>query len=205
VDDAVRTLARDAGLVIDWIDAADRPQRVEMDALRAILSALGLPCGTASQIQESRARVRRSGEAERPLVTAAAGSAIPLKTPAWQAMPAALDLEGGETRAVTLEPADRMLVAPPINEPGYHRLRFADREVTLAVAPARCVTVADIAPREKLYGLAIQLYALRRAHDDAIGDTAALTDFAVRAAHLSVRGPPPDAVPRTTRAFVRRC
>ena len=51
---------------------------------------------------------------------------------------------------------------PPIDEPGYHRLRVGDREITLAVAPPRCVTLEDIAPGERLWGLAVQLYALRR-------------------------------------------
>src|SRR6185436_19353403 len=57
-----------------------------------------------------------------------------------------------------------------IHTPGYHRLRVADREITLAVAPPRCVTLDDIAPGAKLYGLAVQLYGLRRRDDLGTGD-----------------------------------
>ena len=182
MDEAVRELARAAGILTDWVDASDQPQRVNVGTLRAILAALGLPCGTRSELEESRARRRQSVEHDRPLVTATVGAAIALPAAAPRALSAELRLETGETRQLTLEPANGTLVMPAISESGYHRLRYAEREVTLAVAPTRCVTVADIASQEKLYGLAVQLYSLRRAHDHGIGDTAALTEFATCAA-----------------------
>jgi 4-alpha-glucanotransferase len=71
---------------------------------------------------------------------------------------------------------------PPIATPGYHTLRHGRREFTLAVAPPRCVTVADVAPGRRLWGLAVQLYGLRRAGDGGIGDTTALATLAREAA-----------------------
>src|SRR5205085_6542816 len=62
----------------------------------------------------------------------------------------------------------------PVDSPGYHRLPIRDREVTLAVAPPRCVTLQDIAPGERLWGLGVQLYALRREGDNGFGGAAAL-------------------------------
>ena len=58
VDDAVRELAREAGIATDWIDAAERPQRVSIGSLRSILAALGYPCASRTDIAESRARLR---------------------------------------------------------------------------------------------------------------------------------------------------
>ncbi len=60
MDDAVRELAREAGIAIDWIDAADRPQRVSVESLRSILAALGFPCASKADIADSRARLRRT-------------------------------------------------------------------------------------------------------------------------------------------------
>jgi 4-alpha-glucanotransferase len=74
------------------------------------------------------------------------------------------------------------LPSPRSIEPGYHRLHFNDRELTLAVAPRRCARVSDIAPNERLWGLAVQLYALRREGDGGIGDTTALRALATSAA-----------------------
>ena len=71
---------------------------------------------------------------------------------------------------------------PPVRAPGYHRLRFANREITLAVAPPRCLTLGDIAPGARLWGLAVQLYSLRRPDDDGFGDAGALADLVKSAA-----------------------
>ena len=57
MDDAVCELAREAGIANEWIDAADKPQRVSVETLRSILTALELPCATKADIAESRARL----------------------------------------------------------------------------------------------------------------------------------------------------
>src|ERR1043165_5941157 len=150
VDDALRELACEAGIATDWTDAAEHPQRVSIGSLRAILTALGYPCSTRNDIAESRKRLRELSNGARTFFTATVGEPIVLKLG-----------------------ADAPVVLPAIDEPGYHRLRIADRDITLAVAPPRCVTFGDIAPDEKLYGLAVQLYSLRDGNE-GIGDTAAL-------------------------------
>ena len=43
MDDAVRALAKAAGVAVDWIDAADQPQRVSIGSLRRVLDGLGYP------------------------------------------------------------------------------------------------------------------------------------------------------------------
>ena len=158
MDDAIRELAHAAGIAVDWTDAADRPQRVSIGSLRAILAAVGYPCASKADIAESRTRLRALSEGDRTFFTATAGE------------PIALHLSRGAPNTL-----------PAIGEPGYHRLRVGDRDVTLAVAPPRCVTFDDVAPEGKLYGLAVQLYALRRANE-GFGNTAALRDLVAGAA-----------------------
>ena len=69
-----------------------------------------------------------------------------------------------------------------VSQPGYHTLEFNDRAIKLAVAPKRCWTLEDVAHGEKLWGLAAQLYGLRRPGDGGIGDTIALTALGKSAA-----------------------
>jgi 4-alpha-glucanotransferase len=171
MDDALRELARAAGIATDWVDAAERPQRVGIETLRGVLDALGYPAGTAAEIAESRERLRRDGERRRAFMTATAG--MPIRLPG-QAARAELVLEDGTPQDLSDGAA--------IDTPGYHRLRAGGDEITLAVAPPRCVTVDDIAPGERLYGVAVQLYGLRRKGDHGAGDAGTLADFAAAAA-----------------------
>jgi 4-alpha-glucanotransferase len=183
VDNAVRELARDAGIANEWIDAAGRPQRVSVETLRSILTALDLPCATPAEIAGSHARLREHLGQARTFFTATVGSGIPVPNlPADVDAAAELVLESGERQSIALRWQDGIAVLPPIEMPGYHRLRLADREITLAVAPPRCVTVEGIAPGERLWGLGVQLYSLRREGDGGLGDAAALRELVVSAA-----------------------
>ena len=160
-EDALLARARDVGFGVDWTDAMGRPQRVRPEALRRLVDAVG------------------SGEVAPgppPLVTAHVRKPITLPT-AFDG-PAELALEDGTTRSVVV----RGGAVPAIGRPGYHRLRFADREIILAIAPTRCVTLQDVAEGRRLWGVAAQLYGLRRPGDGGIGDAGALRDLAEAAA-----------------------
>ena len=159
-DEAVLERARQAGIAIDWIDASQRPRRVSIDSLKLILEALG-----------------DGPSARAALMTAAVGEPIVLPAVGDDA-PGELQLEDGRILPVTIGGQG----LPPIATPGYHTLRFADRELTLAVAPRRCLTLADVAPGERLWGLAVQIYSLRHAGDFGIGDTTGLAMLARSAA-----------------------
>jgi 4-alpha-glucanotransferase len=154
MDDAVRGLAKAAGIAVDWIDAAGQPQRVSIGSLRRILDGLGYPNGSRGEIAESRKRLRDLASEARAFYTATVGDPIAV----------------GATRL------------PAIYEPGYHRLNANGREITVAVAPPRCVTLGDLAPGARLFGLAVQLYSLQRRGDDGFGDTEALSDIVTGAA-----------------------
>lgn len=154
MDEAVRTLAREAGILVAWTDAANQPQRVSVGSLRRILDALGYPSASKSDIADSRERLRALEGGARAFYTAKNGEPIVVGS-------------------VTL---------PPIREPGYHVLEHGGREITVAVAPPRCVTFDDVAPKARMYGLAAQLYALRQDGDAGFGDAGALADFVKHAA-----------------------
>lgn len=161
-EETVLARARAAGLAVDWTDATGRPQRVRTESLRRLLDALDdidAPAGPS------------------PLVTACLGGRIALAGIEGDHS-AELVLEDGKANSVVLRDG----ALPGIRRPGYHRLRFADREVTLAVAPSRCVTLQDIGGGERMWGVAAQVYGLRRAGDGGIGDAGAVRDLAEAAA-----------------------
>ena len=175
-DVSVRDLARRAGLSVSWIDVGSRRRHVGVGTLRHILSALGLPCASAGQLRESFERLNRQGAAA-GLLTATAGMRLALP-PGYQDGPAELIHEDGSGESLRLD-GGRL---PALHKPGYHRLLIGDREQPIAVAPRRCVTVADLARERRLWGVAVQLYSLRRDGDGGIGDTTALADLARSAA-----------------------
>ena len=164
VDDAVRQLARQAGIANDWVDANGATRRVAIDTLRGILAALGFPCQSKNDIAESGARLGALSNGARSFLTATTGR--PVRLPGYKLDGGAateLLLEDGSVKQVKLRAVRGGLNTPAIDHPGYHRLRFSDKEITLAVAPPRCVTLDDIARGVKLFGVAVQLYSLRHA------------------------------------------
>ena len=166
-EQALRARARQAGIAVDWIDATGRPQRVRTESLRRLLESL---------------HDADDGPDLPPLVTARLNTPTILANLSLDAdIPAELALEDGNVRRLTLRSGKGASV-PAVAQPGYHRLRFADREITLAVAPARCLTLDDIGAGRRMWGVAAQIYGLRRSGDGGIGDAGAVRDLAEAAA-----------------------
>jgi 4-alpha-glucanotransferase len=165
-DSALHGLAAAAGIEIDWQDANGNDKVVADSTLRAVLGAIGFPAGTESDIAESRALLaREGGVAALPLTTAALGQPVTL---AGKAGRFRLVLESGAVfEGVAWENAGGVQL-PAIQEEGYHRLEFNDAETVIAVTAPCAHTLHDAGGGEKLWGLALQLYALRRAGDWAI-------------------------------------
>ncbi|WP_289295793.1 4-alpha-glucanotransferase [uncultured Reyranella sp.] len=178
-DENVRQLARSAGLAETWTDALGQSQQVSIASLHRILAALGFPAATAGDREESLRRLA-SRTTLPPLVTLQAGSRLTL--PRHGSPRALLHYEDGGTASLRFSVRADRLVGPVIDRAGYHRLEIADREVTIAVAPRRCVTIADRAQGRRLWGVAAQVYGLRRPGDHGIGDATAVRDLAVGAA-----------------------
>lgn len=183
-DDALRQLAVQAGISVEWRDYADEPHQVAPDVQRAVLAAMGYPCDTRSDIADSRERLTPvpgiAGLA--PLITATAGTPTRMAVSPDSPRSAVILAETGDERDVRLHAYRDGVEIPAISEPGYHRLLIGQREIVLAVAPARASGVGDLTEGARPWGLAAQVYGLRRAGDGGIGDVEAVAQLAEAAA-----------------------
>ncbi len=179
-DEVLRDLARRVGIAVDWQDYAGKSHEVAVPVLRQVLNALRIPADNTRDLSASRRSLtKRTGPDDLPpLVTAVAGRPTRLDIGASEAMSAELILERGERRALTLLPARGRLRVPAIAETGYHRLSLGNREIVLAVCPARCWSIDDVVPDARLWGLAAQLYGLNHPGDGGIGDMSGVAELA---------------------------
>lgn len=186
MDDTLRDLARAAGISPAWHDAFGRPQTVPADALRALLESLGLPATTDADVADSLRRAQSGVGAPAPLVTADVGRHVRIALPAHSGtVRYRITLEGGGLVEGETEVQAGAITLPALDSPGYHALEVGTHHCLVAVAPERCFSVADATgdPNPRLWGLAVQIYALRRASDGGlgdggIGDFSALSDLA---------------------------
>lgn len=156
----LHTRARAAGILLQWRDAAQTIKTVPDETLRAILNALG---DTGAEI------------ALPPLFTATTNRPITLNHPPARYR---IALEaGGTIEGIARTRPDGTATLPAVSEPGYHLLEIGGSNTTLAIAPPHAYTLDDAAPGARLWGLAVQLYALRRPGDGGLGDFAALKTF----------------------------
>jgi 4-alpha-glucanotransferase len=185
-DEAVRDLARRAGIAVEWHDCTGRPQVVAPDVLGRILAALGLPCSTRGELAASRRQLVRNAslQALPPLVTATAGRPTRLEAGGSEPRRARIEFEAGGGHDISIVPVRGRLRVPAITEIGYHRLLIDDRDIVLAVAPTRCRMIEDAVPDARLWGLAAQIYALRQSGDGGIGDAAGIATLAEAAGRV---------------------
>ena len=120
-----------------------------------------------------------------PLITAAAGAPIDLPMVLRQTPDhIGVTHEDGTSASLQVCGGPRGLQASGISTPGYHTVEVGNERTTIAVAPPRCLTVADIAPGERVWGIAAQIYGLRTPGDCGIGDMAGVAALAKAAAAL---------------------
>jgi 4-alpha-glucanotransferase len=182
-DAAVYDLAERAGIAIEWRDYTARSHRVSLDTVRHILTAIGLPCQTADDLLESRHRL--DARAPPPVITATTGQ--PIHVPCVGDAPSRLSIryEDGAVADLETQQAAHGFILPPIAKAGYHQIDIGPQQLTLAVAPVRCVTIADITGGERVWGLAAQAYGLRSPDDCGIGDMAGVVALGRAAAALN--------------------
>lgn len=182
-DTPLQQLAAAAGLLLEWLDSEGERCRLEPQVQRHLLGCLGFATDSDAAVAAELERLRTPPTLDDwpPLITAERGAATALPSALPGGTPFQLRLEQGDLLHDRLDDQGRL---PPVGVVGYHRLSLAERDLTLAVAPPRCFTLADAcqeaAPRR--WGMAVQLYALRRPGDGGIGDTLALEAFARHAA-----------------------
>jgi 4-alpha-glucanotransferase len=180
-DEEIRELARSAGLAETWTDALGIPQQVTIASLRRILDALELPTATSGEIAASRQRLGPPNSMP-PLVTMTAGGGLTLPAGAGGAARGQLTYEDGGVATLRFSRRGDRLVGPALDRIGYHRLELGDRQMTVAVAPSRCLTIEDRAAGKPMWGVASQIYGLRRPGDGGIGDATAVRQLAEGAA-----------------------
>lgn len=176
-DRALQAQARRAGLLISWTDAEGVPREVAPLTLRRLLDALD---STADVAASPTLHVGRVG-ARLSLPGDLAGRRCRLRPDRSIAWRNGGDEDERATSDAVIETHDNgnaALALPPV--PGYYRLEVGDRDIAVAVAPSRCPELRTRCPAPA-WGLAAQLYSLRRAGDGGVGDFTALAELAERA------------------------
>ena len=197
-DVSITELARTAGLETDWTDAGGIARRVDDDALVALVDALGWPCGTAAQRgKRRRARRReRGGPAHRHRRRRPAADPAGRDRAARRALPD--HARSGRACRRARGRRRRTRHAAAARDPRLPRARRRRPAHRATIAPPRAQPVdpraADAGGR---WGIAAQLYSLRRAGDGA-GDYTALARLA---AHAARHGAQAVAISPTHAAF----
>ncbi|CAN5326729.1 4-alpha-glucanotransferase [soil metagenome] len=177
-DDILRQLATKAGVAPHWTDQTGAERAVSPDSLRAILLALGLPADSDAALRNSLSLMESgvNAAATSRFTTARVGQKVGLPLAAHGGTDVEVTLEGGGHRIVTSEEGyDGALTLPAFDEPGYHTVRTHEGDFTVATAPERCITFADLNHGATGYGLAARIYSLRPLDDGGIGNFAGVS------------------------------
>ncbi len=171
---SLHALAQAAGLATRWKDVHDQWHDVGDDTLRLVLAALGLPADTDCAVADSLASLRHPAHLP-PLVTGEAGGELTLP---------GLRAPGDRARARRQR---RTAWTDPVRLPagtGYHTLRTSagQADARRGAAPLLDGGGRDAGSAGRAWGLAAQLYSLRRPGDGGLGDYGALADFVRNAA-----------------------
>ena len=185
IDNAVRELAQLAGIAVEWRDYAGKTKAVSIETLRRMLPRLGLPCDTSEDVLHSRQLLDApqkpsfiTGNIDEPI-------ALPARTAAESQL-VKLFYEDGTATTLTAQQTPQGSKIPGIQKAGYHSIEFGSTRIALAIAPKRCVTVDEMAPGQRIAGVAAQTYALRSAGDCGIGDMAGVVALANAASQLGI-------------------
>jgi 4-alpha-glucanotransferase len=184
-DDILRSLAGKSGVETTWRSTNGDEHAVSIDTLRSILTAIGLPCATDDDARNSLsiAEFGSAVTANSRFLTARVGQTFVLPHTSGGASSVEVELENGSMRSVTpMSVSDGLMTLPGFDTPGYHRVRIADAEFTVAAAPERCVVLGDLTAGNQAWGLSAQIYSLRRPGDGGVGDFGSARDLAVAAA-----------------------
>jgi (1->4)-alpha-D-glucan 1-alpha-D-glucosylmutase len=180
-------LCEQFGIAVAYEDAWGAAHRASEPTKHALLRAMGVDVAAAS---ESRQPVTSAGAALPPVVVTderAERLALTLvsSAPVAATLEWRIDLETGATLDGVVAPpeaasGERYRLALDIPAPhaaGYHRLSIHDAathavlaSAPLIVTPARCYLPPAFAAGARIWGLALQLYALRSHRNWGMGD-----------------------------------
>jgi 4-alpha-glucanotransferase len=180
-DKNLLALSEAARIATSYRDVFGQIHPIAPPTLRAVLKAIGIAAQSESDVRDSLHALRHPAERENipPLLTVDVGAPIrlPVASSAYE-----ITREDGVLQSGSAEDDGGVAVIPGIPLAGYHRLDIGGITTTIAVAPPSCCSLQDIAGLHRLWGLAAQLYSLRRSGDGGIGDFAGLENFVRSAA-----------------------
>lgn len=184
-DEALGALARAQGIETEWWDWQGRKRRVSPETLRALLRALGADPSRPKNALAART-VSRSLP---PVLTSVAGETLRLAIPddadgtiSWRIVLDSGECTTGVARKTPeTEGRSISITTPAVIGEGVLELSGAVKTATrLVLCPATCF----LGPLEgkRLWGLAVQVYGLRRPGDGGLGHYGALAEAARTAA-----------------------
>ena len=203
MNDSLHRLARAYGIGLEYVDAWGRPRHIGEDVLRAVLGAMhvdahddaAVTCAL-DQFEQARFRqclppmsvVRRGTRPWKIAVNLPvrfARQALAWRVRAEDGAEHRSPIEGAGVQAGVASRAPCLALELPLDVAlpcGYHALELcADGTIAaagmLAVAPDACHRPPALHDGGRLFGLAVQLYGLRSAHNFGIGDFTDLADF----------------------------
>jgi glycogen operon protein len=202
--ETLERLADAAGIQREWWSVDGVRHEVSEDTKRHLLASMRLPAGSEAEARESLAaladqrdrRGLRAALVVRENEPAALRVALErgLRRPVWisiqgengastrlLASPDGLDVR--EARTLDGRTAEHWRLPLPALTPGHYRVSREDRPdqpCALTVAPARAWLPERVRRGGKLWGVAAQLYSLRRAGDQGIGDFTTLIELGRR-------------------------
>ncbi len=178
VDDKVlERLAAAAGIAPEWWDVEGAGHRVSPDSQKALLAAMSLAADTTGQAVESLAGLARDRDrralphalvsvADEPVTLRLAVEDGGAPTRTWLTIRA----EDGSTRRLR---ADGIEVNLPLLDHGRYTVTqedVPDLACHLIIAPRACHAPEVLKDGGRVWGLATQIYGVRRQGDQGIGD-----------------------------------
>jgi glycogen operon protein len=188
-------LAKAAGISTSWHEISGRRHDVSEDTLRSLLAAMGLPAGDDAAVRDALHVLSTPRALPAALTCHGDAPRIPL---ALSSRPARLHLrlEGGGETAFDIPPgagevargtrpdgsvAPQRLVTLPALPEGRHILfdeAAPEAPCHLAVVPRQAFLPPPLDEGGRRFGIAAQIYALRREGDGGIGDFTAVAELA---------------------------
>ncbi|WP_270939312.1 4-alpha-glucanotransferase, partial [Falsiroseomonas oryzae] len=188
-------LAEAAGIAPHWHAISGERHAVPEDTLRALLGALLLPAGNDAEARESLAVLSRPRALPQALTAQRGNAAVSLPL-SDRRLRLRIRLEAGGETALDVAPEDgatrrillpdgrgaaRRLVPLPAVPEGRHLLfdeAAPEAPCHLAIVPRQAFLPTPLDAGGRRFGIAAQIYALRRAGDQGIGDFTAVAEIA---------------------------
>ena len=174
---SLESLCTAFGIAPAYDDIWGKRITVPKESLVALLAELGVDAGTPERIAETAASAQAAAERAGLPPVAAIGAgverwALPLRWPTSAAkLHWTLTEEGGTRHEGDCDASASLEIGLALPA-GYHRLTIEGLpgETLVIAAPARCYRPAALAEGGRIWGPAVQLYALRSERNWGVGD-----------------------------------